>query len=204
MFLVRSKLPNETLALWEQSLKNHREIIKWSQLEEFLVDRYEAVDIISSMRTIKERMSLPSNAKPKILSYAYQETLNIECKVCDGDHNLRLCPNFKKFTVQQRIDFILANKFCNSCLSPSHLKVKCPSKHTCYICKMDHHTLLHLPKPIASKAQANFSQPQKVQSDNSQPFKNDSRKCNDILPVLPSTSSQALQNQVQANVSINS
>lgn len=125
VFLVRSKLPKETLSLWEQSLQNHRSIIKWSQLEDFLKDRYEAVERINSMESMKHRMSLPNvptDSPTQIHSFASQEKSNVPCKLCSADHNLRKCPKFRRFTIQERIDYVLGNKICNNCLSPSHIK----------------------------------------------------------------------------------
>lgn len=165
VFLVRSKLPNKTLSLWEQSLKNNRELVKWAQLEEFLIDRFEAVDRISSMRDIKERMSLPNTLKPKIQQHASQEKSNNGCKVCNGDHNLRLL----------RIDFARTNGICNNCLSQDHFREKCPSKNTCFICKMNHHTLLHIVTPSNAQNTSRYTQPPIFNSSNSKQMKNESQ-----------------------------
>lgn len=40
-YLISTKLPDITLALWEQSLKSHLELPNWSQMEELLINRYE-------------------------------------------------------------------------------------------------------------------------------------------------------------------
>lgn len=53
IYLVSTKLPDETLSLWEQSLKSHRELPTWVQLDEFLINRFEVVERISSIRHSK-------------------------------------------------------------------------------------------------------------------------------------------------------
>ncbi|XP_046801098.1 uncharacterized protein LOC111682254 isoform X1 [Lucilia cuprina] len=205
--LVCSKLPNETLALWEQSLKSHRELLKWSQLEEFLIDRYEAVERISNMKITKERLSLPDFSQSTIQSYSSQEKLNTSCKLCNEVHNLRTCKKFKRFTIQQRIDFVSANKICTNCLSPNHLKAKCPSKNTCFICKSNHHTSLHLAKPNNSEIQPISSNPPRYVSDSrNQGTSTNVKQIAISQNDSPSTSEQAQNSrtQVQANISVNS
>ena len=203
VFLVRSKLPKETLSLWEQSLQNHRCIIKWSQLEDFLKDRYEAVERINSMETMKHRMSLPNaitNTPTQIQSFASQEKPNAPCKLCSGDHNLRICPKFRRFTIQERIDYILVNKICNNCLSLNHIKAKCPSKNTCFICKKNHHTLLHLMKPNSSSNVTNVFHSSESNSQELNNVPSQTRSKTDVSS--PSTYRQSQNSQVHTNVSI--
>ncbi|XP_037813770.1 uncharacterized protein LOC119604936 [Lucilia sericata] len=64
--------------------------------------------------------------------------------MCDEDHSLRTCSQFRKLLIQERVDFILKNKFCNNCLSQSHTKKNCISKNSCLNCGKKHHTLLYM------------------------------------------------------------
>ncbi|KAI8116229.1 hypothetical protein CVS40_11664, partial [Lucilia cuprina] len=134
VYLVCSKLPNETLALWEQSLKSH-------------------------------------------------QNLNSPCK--------------------QRIDFVTANKICNNCVSPNNLKSKCPSKNTCFICSMNHHTSLHIIKPNISRNQSNTSNPSDFDQTISSQSKNNSNEATYVPIELPTYSKQVQNPRVQANVSVN-
>ncbi|XP_065365565.1 uncharacterized protein LOC135958596 [Calliphora vicina] len=145
--LISTKLPDFTLSLWEQSLSSPRELPKWSQMSQFLIDRYEAVERLTSIRTSKDCFSITNGSQNNIQTYTSQEHLSeILCKLCDENHSLRTCPKFRTFTVQQRVDYVFKNKFCNNCLASSHLKANCKSKHTCLYCKKTHHTLLHMTK----------------------------------------------------------
>ena len=48
--LCSTKLPVETLTLWEQSLESHSELPKWSQMEEFLKNRHQVLERIDGLR----------------------------------------------------------------------------------------------------------------------------------------------------------
>ncbi|XP_075159812.1 uncharacterized protein LOC142232963 [Haematobia irritans] len=148
IYLVSTKLPEETISQWEQSLKSHRELPSWAQMDEFLVNRFEVVERISSFRNFKAHNDLPtkysSQSASKVQTYTSQEKLNQKCPVCFSNHSIRICTEFLKFSPQERIDFVFKNKLCNNCLSSAHIKPKCKSKRVCLKCKKAHHTLLHL------------------------------------------------------------
>lgn len=63
IYLISTKLPDETLSQWEQSLKSHRELPKWTQMDEFLINRYEVVERLTSIRSTRERHSLQPPVK---------------------------------------------------------------------------------------------------------------------------------------------
>lgn len=126
-------------------------------MSQFLVDRYEAVERLDSIKSTKNSYSLSNTSRSNIYTYTSQENLNPSCKLCNEDHYLRTCPKFKLFTVQQRVDFVYKNKVCNNCLSPSHTKTNCKSKHTCLHCKKTHHTLLHFKKEMKSPSDSQAS-----------------------------------------------
>ena len=141
--LISTKLPDFTLSLWEQSLISPRELPKWSQMSQFLMERYEAVEHLMSIKTAKDDICLDRKHQPYIHTYSSQEHLHLICKTCGEEHNLRVCPKFRSFTVQQRVDFEYKNKFCNNCLATSHTKTYCKRKHTCIYCKKPHHSVTH-------------------------------------------------------------
>ncbi|XP_075163388.1 uncharacterized protein LOC142236023 [Haematobia irritans] len=174
---------------------------KWKEMDTFLMNRFEVVERISSIRSTKERHSLPSviSSRPhsKIQTYTSQEKLTQKCYMCKNNHSIRICPDFQKISPQERINFVFRNKLCNNCLSESHVKAKCKSKNTCMFCKKRHHSLLHLNQLSTSKTLA-----QTV--DNTVPVEN-AQPCTSSSLVVsthePSFSTIEGQSQVQANVS---
>lgn len=200
IYLISTKLPDETISLWEQSLESHRDLPKWSQMDKFLINRFEIVERISSIRSTKEYHKQPSiGSSPhfnKIQTFASQEKLDEFCPVCKDRHNIRICPEFRRFTTQERIDFVFKNKICNNCLSQNHIKTKCKSKKTCISCKKQHHTLLHLKQEAISTPSNQFKPNAQKNSNISN---NSAIKSNAISP----SSSKETYSQVQANFSSN-
>lgn len=60
VYLCSSKLPDETLALWEQSLNSRKELPRWSEMDQFLTARYEVVERLSTYRPNKPKATQPS------------------------------------------------------------------------------------------------------------------------------------------------
>ncbi|XP_059221362.1 uncharacterized protein LOC131995991 [Stomoxys calcitrans] len=202
LYLVSTKLPDETLALWEQSLTSHRELPTWNQLDEFLISRYEIVERLSSMKATKTRSSLPSQNSGKIQTYHSQEKLSSSCPLCSSDHSIRSCGQFRKYTAQQRIDFAFKHKLCINCLSSSHLKTNCKSTNTCIVCHKPHHTLLHLKGKPEGKSEDQV--PHTSHNDNKVPIQSSdpSPKASSHIEA-PSTSGARRPSHVQANFSAN-
>ncbi|XP_075160007.1 uncharacterized protein LOC142233105 [Haematobia irritans] len=148
IYLVSTKLPEETISQWEQSLKSHRELPSWSQMDEFLVNRFEVVERISNFKNSQvQSVQTPkyhTQNSNKIHAYSSQENISQHCPLCSSDHSIRICPDFRHFSPQERVDFVFQKKLCNNCLSPAHSKIKCKSKRVCLTCKKRHHSLLHL------------------------------------------------------------
>ncbi|XP_059221144.1 uncharacterized protein LOC131995885 [Stomoxys calcitrans] len=155
IYLISTKLPDKTLSLWEQSLSSHSELPMWSQLDEFLIDRYEIVERLSSIRSTKDGYNQPSPPVNRTQAYHSQEKLDLSCPLCEENHSLRICSKFRGFTEQERIDFVFRNKFCNNCLSTFHRKQKCKSKNKCSVCQKSHHTLLHLKQRSQVESESN-------------------------------------------------
>ncbi|XP_075150700.1 uncharacterized protein LOC142224800 [Haematobia irritans] len=116
IYLISTKLPDETLSLWEQSLRSHRDLPTWNQLDEFLINRFEVVERISSIKCTKQqnnvthqnsnkydqRNPISSQGSGKIQTYLSQEKLTATCLLCETNHSLRTCPKFRQLTAQQR------------------------------------------------------------------------------------------------------
>ena len=221
--LISTKLPDQTLALWEQSLTSPRELPKWSQMSQFLVDRCEQVERITHIRKSKElnisnrsqlniahrtQPNVPQKTQLNIHTYVSQENLNSSCKLCNEEHSLRECPKFRSFSVQQRIDFVFQNKICNNCLATSHTKPNCKSRHTCLHCRKTHHTLLHMGRePVGSTKISQNTQSNGTPKPNDIPTQKDLQK-NIRSPKdydydeLPSTSKKVHANCSTSNEQI--
>jgi hypothetical protein len=73
---------------------------------------------------------------------AVQGSPPAECLYCKStQHKLFKCPTFAMAAAHKRMEFALANKLCNICLS-NHQR-KCKYFFRCSVCKLKHNTLLH-------------------------------------------------------------
>ncbi|XP_065365526.1 uncharacterized protein LOC135958552 [Calliphora vicina] len=170
-------------------------------MSQFLVDRYEAVERLNSIKTTKDCFTLSDTPKSDIQTYISQENLNLSCKLCKENHSLRICPKFRAFTVQQRVDYVFKNKFCNNCLASSHLKANCRSKYTCLQCKKPHHTLLHM-KPKIQHATQSAERSQYKDSAISHNNQNQNSSTNtQISRINPQDEIPSTSRQFQANCS---
>ncbi|XP_075163165.1 uncharacterized protein LOC142235792 [Haematobia irritans] len=217
IYLISTKLPDETLSLWEQSLRSHRDLPTWNQLDEFLINRFEVVERISSIKCTKQqnnvthqnsnkydqRNPISSQGSGKIQTYHSQEKLTATCLLCETNHSLRTCPKFRQLTAQQRVDFVYKNKICSNCLSSSHLKPNCKSTNTCIICHKPHHSLIHIRTKYNENTSENSNtQENRSESQNHQkPIKNTQNLSSQ--KEQPSTSKQNNSSHIQANFSSN-
>ncbi|GBP95433.1 hypothetical protein EVAR_68848_1 [Eumeta japonica] len=142
IILCASKLPLETLSLWEQSLESHRTLVKWEKMDAFLSHRCEVVERLE-FRNNELRPQTPKLGKVSKTGYSRAETAQYLCVICKSNHPLRNCPQFLKFDPQKRNKIVSNNNICINCLAYTHVKKDCPSKFSCSHCKKDHHSLLH-------------------------------------------------------------
>lgn len=72
--------------------------------------------------------------------------LKLRCPLCDNNHWLSRCEQFRKRSVEDRIKFVLDKKLCNNCLSPGHFANNCPKEKFCKVegCTTKHSSFLHL------------------------------------------------------------
>lgn len=181
VYLCSTKLPHETLSLWEQSLKSHKELPKWADMDMFLSNRYEVVERLDSIHGAR----FGSKKNPETNSFNTEGVLQSYCKLCDKNHFLKSCQRFRELSPQSRNQFVSQNKICLNCLSYNHIRKDCKSKFVCMECRRNHHTLLHFPN---TKPQTNLDNC----SPNSRPQTNNFAQNTEQQPSgeQPSTSQQ--------------
>ncbi|XP_075162867.1 uncharacterized protein LOC142235501 [Haematobia irritans] len=140
VYWVSSKLPEETLAAWETSLDDHKQMPTWHQLDDFITSR---LGMLESISDIRKPITAPP-VSPKTQSYHTKADINFRsCKLCKQTHVLRSCPKFKSLSHTERRNFVMNNNGCENCLSFSHITQNCQSDKVCQKCQQPHHTLLH-------------------------------------------------------------
>lgn len=70
------------------------------------------------------------------------------CVMCKQDHKLEDCPEFKRKSYDDRVQFAWSNYLCYNCLTPDHRVRECKRRNTCKDCGRKHSSLLHPPPPV--------------------------------------------------------
>ncbi|XP_058987604.1 uncharacterized protein LOC131806835 [Musca domestica] len=149
VFLCSTKLPTNTLSLWEQTVSKKTEVSKWSDLDEFLTARFQSLETVYDLTHSKEVKS--PEVKPPIEHSrssrrvkSYQANINKKsCFICSQDHWLKSCPKFLKMNHEQRFVATKRNNLCLNCFSNNHKLSQCTKNTSCSKCNLKHHTLLH-------------------------------------------------------------
>ncbi|XP_075151197.1 uncharacterized protein LOC142225306 [Haematobia irritans] len=140
--LVSSKIPEETLRAWEDSLNDHKELPTWQQMESFLSKRVEKLETIIDFRKPNQRENHNSKSHSFHTTTESSSKTNF-CKRCHQKHSLMACKYFKALAPKERLRYAMANRYCLNCLSTGHFKSKCTSTKLCLKCDEKHHTMLH-------------------------------------------------------------
>ncbi|XP_075150959.1 uncharacterized protein LOC142225069 [Haematobia irritans] len=141
--LVSSKIPDETLRAWEDSLTDHKELPSWKQMDGFLSNRIEKLETIIDFRKPNQRDSHNSRSHSFYVTEEENSKRNF-CKRCRQKHSLMICKYFKELSPKNRVRYAMSNKYCLNCLSPGHFKKDCASSKLCLKCNGKHHTMLHV------------------------------------------------------------
>ena len=166
IFWLSAKMDQESRKQWQ--LAHPGTYIKtWDDLSKFLDTRCCALE------TGSLKVGPPENAKAQSSEKRAQVYhMSAACsEICGDPHKLHACPEFKKKSVSDRLQFVRCKNLCFNCLQGGHTVGECQSQHTCRECKLKHHSLLHrerMPPPQAENG-----------SMNTNPSSSDQRKCPD-------------------------
>ena len=121
-------------------------------MDEFLTARYRTLesvsDIIGSRNFTQSAVRNDSqciyHSSRKFGTYetVVQNITQGKCPICNQNHPIRLCSEFLRMSVNERILSVRDHKCCSNCLAVSHESKRCHSSNVCYICKQKCHSLL--------------------------------------------------------------
>ncbi|XP_059221574.1 uncharacterized protein LOC131996139 [Stomoxys calcitrans] len=150
VYLCSTRLPENTLSLWEQSVNNKTECPSWKDLDSFLTSRYQTLETV---RNLSDQPSTSKSSEPPKVNVklsgqkrvnSYQNSLALPpCKLCpDVSHTIRVCPKFISMCYNDKLAFIKKIKLCLNCFSKGHVVKDCKSAFNCSKCQRRHNTLL--------------------------------------------------------------
>ncbi|XP_075150843.1 uncharacterized protein LOC142224951 [Haematobia irritans] len=173
VFMCIQRLPNSTVNLWEQSVRDKAALSSWNDMDLFLTERIQTLKCVHDLRNINGN-SRSTDRKIRAhftnagLSNRSQSTTSNSistsrrskpsCVLCPGlIHSLRDCSKFKALSVNDRFSTIKRHRICVNCLSHLHEVPNCTSSFNCSVCHKRHHSLLHRSSNIALVVQSSMS-----------------------------------------------
>ena len=152
---IGSRLSSSLWSAWRDRVfsikKKHTRYPTFDEFVEFVTDKAdEANDPVYGLDP-----SIDSPARCRTSSVPKSATVmnNVSssdfrrkpCVVCDEQHPVFLCRDFKNMTISARTDVVVKFKLCSNCLKSGHDVTKCDKQSYCRApdCTVKHNSLLH-------------------------------------------------------------
>ncbi|XP_029665085.1 uncharacterized protein LOC115236639 [Formica exsecta] len=133
---------------WENFISDTKEPPLFDTLELFLDRRLHTLESMQPIKadgaTSKQENSSPRSTRSHLArkQESEPESKRSRCALCQQDHFVMLCEEYRRKTGLERKQVIEARKLCLNCLG-RHLVDECASKKTCSVCDARHHSSLH-------------------------------------------------------------
>ncbi|XP_055590318.1 uncharacterized protein LOC129742446 [Uranotaenia lowii] len=156
------RLPSEYKMQWGSYIKIYQEV-NLKHFAEFMSELMDSARRVTSYTGNSNRMEDRSKPKRGALHIHAEDNPEVEtgerrCSVCSQNHRLKECDNFKRLSVDERMQVVQREKLCRNCLN-FHGNRSCRVNGQCNVdgCKIRHHPLLHLVRgqqiqPVSSVA----------------------------------------------------
>lgn len=99
---------------------------------------------MEKVETNSAKIENPKPVRPVTKSKTLVSANELQCAVCNNNHELYKCEEFKKKSVSDKYSVLRKSGACFNCLGKGHRTTECSSSSTCRKCSKKHHTLLHL------------------------------------------------------------
>ncbi|XP_075150695.1 uncharacterized protein LOC142224793 [Haematobia irritans] len=139
VFICYTRLPEVTLGHWEQSQGSSSDLPKWETMDKFLTAWYQILESVFGIKgahnistsgpsyvkkptSPKRKSSTNSNGNRSFKSFATTVPSNPQqkCPLCSESHPLRLCEEFLRMSVNNRLETVKRLECCTNCLASSH------------------------------------------------------------------------------------
>lgn len=185
--IVVSKLDQDTLKEWEQSLAAKHDLPAFLELRNFIEGRFRALEMVQSVASTSK--SLMNNDKEKKHAHirTFATELNAKCTYCSQSHYLSHCKAFTEIDVSQRREFAYKKGICFNCLIKGHTRKQCRQKTSCRKCPQRHHTLLHTTAMLQESSLASNKPSTSTNAEQIEPTAITTMKTEIINPVILAT-----------------
>lgn len=136
IFIAVSKLDADTQRQWAYEMANV-ELPTFENFLQFLEKQWSAL----SFRETTTNTSTPVARRNGPMRGMV--TIAGTCPLCQLDHKLFQCTQFKGMTITERKAFVIQRSLCFNCFSDSHIVSKCNHSVSCHYCQHRHHSMIH-------------------------------------------------------------
>ncbi|XP_070170948.1 uncharacterized protein [Polyergus mexicanus] len=138
VYIVSQKFSPRTRNEWNLQRGKSTASPTYEEIRDFMTLRIRGLTDHSKLNADTSSHKNKGSNRASVNNVATEKCLN-----CSGNHNLMLCDEFKRKSVEQRTQFLKSHKCCFNCLKVGHFPTSCKSKKRCNLCRRAHHTLLH-------------------------------------------------------------
>ena len=141
---VIKKLPQFLQNKWAENAVKQRESGKNVSFKDVVDFVFLASQIANDAAFGKNAMHCNLDSTKKFPQGSFSTQISqVECVLCNGNHDLDDCHEFRKYALAERRDFIRDKCLCFSCYSANHFSRSCTNRRSCKVCTKPHPTALH-------------------------------------------------------------
>lgn len=148
VYLIVELLDPRSRREWETSISDTTEPPAYAILEKFLDRRLHTLESMQPLKT-ETTTAKPGQGSQKVTrshlarkQESKPDSKRGRCSLCQKDHFLMLCDDYKRKSATERKQHIDENHLCLNCLG-RHKVSECSSKKDCTACGSRHHTSIH-------------------------------------------------------------
>lgn len=144
IYYLQSKLDQDLRQKWEltidaKTIPNFDDFIKFLEKQSRGLKNTEVTKDSSKIEQKPIKRAIVNNSVVKSNNF----NSSVNCILCNGNHKLFLCDQFKGLKVQERWKFVKNQRLCSNCLRPGHYSKECRITARCKCCQAAHHSVLH-------------------------------------------------------------
>ncbi|CAF4751000.1 unnamed protein product [Pieris macdunnoughi] len=144
IYIVVQKLDSVTSIKWEEYKLNLGGSIELEDFYQFLRQRADILETVqggSRAVQVNRNERFVSSKEPRHIKTFFSSTPNGSCFMCNENHRVYKCDQFKNLSIEAREAEVSKRKLCSNCLRPGHSTSNCRLS-SCRACNKKHNSLL--------------------------------------------------------------
>ena len=135
MNLLAARMDKQTRKAWE-SQRKAGELPTYAATIAYLKEKCRVLELVEECSVAEEKVEPHRSVALLVAS-------SLKCSLCNRQHGLNVCDQFKEKTVNEKYNHSRRCGLCFNCLKKGHRVAACTSPNSCKICSKRHHTMVH-------------------------------------------------------------